>query len=236
MVANKQSQGSGQSKEQQKNDAITDGSKYKTKIEKTNLDIKYSQNSPYVNDKTTLNSALKFDPSNENRLKSGSPAKAMKHLANSNIKNEVVPSNERENYIYQATPEKLQLDGFKANQIKDAETKHHLTQMRYGQNQSDNKIASERASSVRENVNAHYRTTSENFFPQSSFKNARDRVSSEKEPIANLHKFLKGTTYSIGKKSEPHYLNTVQRNDYEPKQRDSERPAPARGNQEASTG
>jgi hypothetical protein len=84
--------------------------------------------------------------------------------------------------------------------------------------------------------NEHYRTTSDSFFPSASFAHARNRLSTEKEPIETLHKFLKGTTYTIGKKTEPHSLNTVQRDDYIAKLRDADMPAPERGNQEASTG
>jgi len=59
---------------QDKNEAITAKSKNKEHIEKTNVDIKYTYKSPYVNDKETLNGALKFDSSNEGRIKQGSPA------------------------------------------------------------------------------------------------------------------------------------------------------------------
>ena len=52
-----------------KNDAIAATPKNKELIERTNVDIKYKYKSPYVNDKDTLNGALKFDASNANRLK-----------------------------------------------------------------------------------------------------------------------------------------------------------------------
>jgi len=46
---------------------------------------------------------------------------------------------------------------------------------------------------------------------------------------------MKGTTYKIGKLNEPHYLQTVQRNDFEKKSREGV-VLPERYNQEAQTG
>lgn len=51
--------------------------------------------------------------------------------------------------------------------------------MRYGSPEK----ASEQGSSVKATEKAHYRTTTDNFFPSASFNNARQRISSEKEPI-----------------------------------------------------
>lgn len=51
----------------------------------------------------------------------------MDYLAGTNIKFEGPRSNEREGFIYQASADKLSLNGYKSNQNKDFETKHHLT-------------------------------------------------------------------------------------------------------------
>lgn len=88
------------SSEQQRNEAISATAVNKEHIEKTNVDIKYQFKSPYVNDKETLNGALKFDASNEKRLRQGQPAQAMKSLAGTNIKFIGPKPNEREGFIY----------------------------------------------------------------------------------------------------------------------------------------
>ena len=58
-------------------------------------------------------------------------------------------------------------------------------------------------------------------YPASSFANARQKINTEKDELEKHYNFHKGTTYSIGKPSEPHDLLTLQRNDFNQKQNDN---------------
>lgn len=77
-----------------------------------------------------------------------------------------------------------------------------------------------------------YKTSSDQFYPADGFANVKMRLAQDREPFEKLSKFLKGTTYTIGKKDEPHYLNTVQKVDFDQKKRNDIKAAPGRYNQQ----
>lgn len=66
----------------------------------------------------------------------------------------------------------------------------------------------------------HYQTNNDKQYPPSSFANAKQKLNSEKEELKKHYSFHKGTTYSIGKPGDPHYLQTVQKNDFDKKNRE----------------
>ena len=67
----------------------------------TNVTHKYKETTPYVNDKTTINAALKHSSEHEQIVAKGRPADYMKELHNTNIKfRHASGKTEREQHIY----------------------------------------------------------------------------------------------------------------------------------------